>query len=124
LNPIIEAIIPPFDKHNAQIKEEDNNMFGVGLILKSLLGHLLLHNSLYFKNYPSHNPCIDPLAWWWTHEVQFLNVILLAKHIFEIPRSQIETKRAFNLVGVLIILRCYHLQVENLDRIIKVTKKE
>jgi hypothetical protein len=49
---------------------------------------------------------------------------LLAKHIFEILRFQIETKRVFNLVGDLIILRCYHLQVENLDRIIRVTKKE
>jgi hypothetical protein len=34
LNPIIEAIIPPFDKHNVQIKEEDNNMFGVGAYIK------------------------------------------------------------------------------------------
>jgi hypothetical protein len=41
LNPTIEAIIPPFDKDNTQIKEEDNNIFGVGVILKSLLGHLL-----------------------------------------------------------------------------------
>jgi hypothetical protein len=34
LIPIIEAIIPPSDKHNAQIKEEDNNIFGVGVYIK------------------------------------------------------------------------------------------
>jgi hypothetical protein len=33
LNPIIEAIIPPFDKHNVQIKEK-NNMFGVGAYIR------------------------------------------------------------------------------------------
>jgi hypothetical protein len=85
---------------------------------------LLLQSSLYFTNYLSHNLCIDPLAWWWTHEVQFLNVVFLAKQIFEIPKFQIEIERMFNLVGVLIILRCYHLQVENLDKIIRVTTKE
>ncbi len=30
LNPTIEAIVPPFDEHDVQIEEEDNNMFGVG----------------------------------------------------------------------------------------------
>ncbi len=36
--------------------------------------------------------------------------------------SQIETKCVFNLVGVLTTLKHYHLQVENMDRIIMVVK--
>jgi hypothetical protein len=42
----------------------------------------------------------------------------LAKEIFGILGSQIETKLVFCLVGVLIALRHCHLQVENMDHII------
>jgi hypothetical protein len=49
-------------------------------------------------------------------------VVFLAKQILGIPRSQIETKRVFSLVIVLIILQRCQLQVENLDRIIKIVK--
>jgi hypothetical protein len=62
--------------------------------------------------------CVDPLVWWQTHEAQFPNVNFLAKQIFGILGSQIEIKRVFNLVKVLIALRCCHLQMENLDHII------
>ncbi len=58
LNPINETIVPPFDKHDVQIEEEDN-MFGVGAsILKSLLGHLLMQSSFYFESYIAHNLCV------------------------------------------------------------------
>jgi hypothetical protein len=36
---------------------------------------------------------------------------------------KLKQKRVFNLVGVLITLKCCHLQVENLDRIIILVKK-
>jgi hypothetical protein len=62
--------------------------------------------------------CVNPLAWWKTHESQFQNVNFLTKQVFGIPRSQIETKRVFNLASVLIALRHYYLQVQTLDQII------
>jgi hypothetical protein len=56
------------------------------------------------------------------HEGQFLNVGFLAKQIFGILSSQIKTKWAFSLVGVLIALRQYHLQMDNMDWIITIVK--
>jgi hypothetical protein len=49
-------------------------------------------------------------------------VAFLAKQIMGILSSQIEIKWVFSLVGVLITLRCSHLQLENMDRIIIVVK--
>jgi hypothetical protein len=46
----------------------------------------------------------------------------MAKQIFGIPRSQIETKRVFNLARILTTLQRCHLHVENLDRIITIGK--
>lgn len=67
--------------------------------------------------------CINPLAWWWTHEGQFQNVAaILAKQMLGILGFQVETKRMFSLASVLKTLRCCHLQVENLDKIIIVVK--
>jgi hypothetical protein len=87
LNPINDAIVPPFDKHDVQIEEEDN-MFGVGaFILRGLLGHLLIQSFFYFEGYLTHNLCIDFFVWWWTHEGQFPNVTFLAKQILGIPGS-------------------------------------
>jgi hypothetical protein len=49
LNPINDTIIPPIDKHDVQIEEEDN-LFGVGAsILRTFLKHLLMHNSFILK---------------------------------------------------------------------------
>jgi hypothetical protein len=59
---------------------------------------------------------------WQSNEDQFPNVVFLTKHILGIPRSQIKTKCVLNLVGVLIALQHYRLQVENLDQIIMVVK--
>ncbi len=46
----------------------------------------------------------------------------LANQSFCIPRSDIETKRVFSLVGVWTTLWQFHLQMENLDRIITIVK--
>jgi hypothetical protein len=59
---------------------------------------------------------------WQSHEDQFPNVSFLAKQILGIPRSQIKTKCVLNLVGMLIALQHYYLQVENLNQIIMVVK--
>jgi len=61
--------------------------------------------------------CVNPLAWWKTHESQILNVNFLAKQVFGIPISQIETKIMFNLASVLIAFKRYYLQIQTLDRI-------
>jgi len=67
LNPIIEAIIPPFDKHNAQIKEEDNNMFGVGAYIKEpsralVIAELSLFQKLFIPQSMYRSSClvVDP----------------------------------------------------------------
>ncbi len=52
-----------------------------------------------------------------------MNIGFLAKQIFGILGSQIETQHVFNLSGVLIVLQHCHLQMENLDWIIMVVKK-
>jgi hypothetical protein len=59
--------------------------------------------------------CTNPLAWWKTHEGQFLNVGFLTKQVLGIPRFQIEIERVLNLANVLTILKHYYLQVQNLD---------
>jgi hypothetical protein len=49
-------------------------------------------------------------------------VAFLSNQNFGIPRSHIETKKVFNLVGIWTILQQFHLQVENLDRIITIVR--
>jgi len=48
---------------------------------------------------------------------QFPNIDFLAKQIFKILVSRIETKCLFNLVGVLTTLKCCKLHVKNLTHI-------
>lgn len=60
-----------------------------------------------------------------THEDLFLNVGFFATQILGIPKSQIQTKRKFNLVGVLrTTMKHWHLQMENFDQIIPMTKNQ
>jgi hypothetical protein len=51
-----------------------------------------------------------------------VQIHLHAKQILGIPSSQIKIKQIFSHVKVLTILKRYHLQVENMDRIIIVVK--
>jgi hypothetical protein len=76
--------------------------------------------SLFMRLFISLATRGDPLVWWWIHEIQFPNVSLFVKQILGIPRSHIEIEHVFNLVGVLTSLRCYRLQVDNLNQIITV----
>jgi hypothetical protein len=46
----------------------------------------------------------------------------MVKQILSILKSQIETKKMFNFIGVLTFLRHYCLQTENLDQIITMAK--
>ncbi len=88
------------------------------------LSHALVVGELSLFRRLSISPttCVDPLAWWWIHEIPLPNVSFLGKQILGILGSQIENKRVFNLVGVLTTLRCYRLQEDNFDRIIIMVK--
>ncbi len=55
-----------------------------------------------------------PLQWWEKHESMFPTIGFLV--------HQIETKRIFSLVGILINLRRYRIQLENLEKLIFVNK--
>ncbi len=63
-----------------------------------------------------------PLQWWGKHEAMFLTIGFLARQILSIVGSQIKTKRIFSLVGILTNLRRCHLQSENLEILIFVSK--
>jgi hypothetical protein len=96
--------------------EKDNNIFGVGTSMEESSCTLVVGELSLFKNlFITPITCVDPLASWRIHETQFPNVNFLTKQILGIPRSQIETKHVFSLVGVLIALKRYRLQVDNLD---------
>ncbi len=58
------------------------------------------------------------------HENQFPNVSFLVKQILKIPKPHIEIECVFSLTGVLTILRCCKLQVDNLDQIIAMLKNQ
>jgi hypothetical protein len=78
--------------------------------------------SLLRKLSISSSTCANPLTWWWMHEGQFLDMSFFANQILGILSSKIETKQVFNLVGVLIALKCCHLQVDNMDWILIIVK--
>jgi hypothetical protein len=54
---------------------------------------------------------VDPLTLWQTHEGQFPNIAFLAKQILGILGFHIETKRVFNLVGVLMRRSCLQVKI-------------
>ncbi len=88
----IEAIV---------VEEKDNNIFGVGAFIEKFSCALVVGKLPIFKRlYVVLVACIDPLAWWHIHDIQFPNVGFLAKYILEISGSHIEIKHVFNLVGV------------------------
>jgi hypothetical protein len=65
---------------------------------------------LIFKHYQVDVKDIKcSLQWWEKHESMFLTFCLCVRQILGIIRSQIETKRIFSLVGILISLRRRHL---------------
>jgi hypothetical protein len=91
-------------------------MFGVGASMEKNSWALITKElSLFWRLAIPPPMCVDPFSWWKTHEGQFSSVGILAKQVIGIPRSQIETKIMFDLVGVLTSSRHCHLQVQNLD---------
>lgn len=56
-------------------------------------------------------------------KVNFQMLASLANKFFRILRFQIDTKKMFSLASVLIVLRHWCLQVQNLDQIISIINK-
>ncbi len=62
------------------------------IVLKELVG---------FWQFPIDvKSCKCALSWWCKKKHKFLNIVLLAQHIFGIPINQIETKHIFSIVGI------------------------
>ncbi len=116
LNPTIVVFVAPCDGLIVQVEKEDDNMFGViNSMQESSWAFVAIDFSLFERLSILHSMLVNPLALWQTCKGQFLNVGFLAKQIFGIPKSSIETKIMFSLDGVLTALRHYCLQVESLD---------
>jgi hypothetical protein len=64
-----------------------------------------------------------PLQWSEKHESMFPTFCLCVREILGIVGSQIETKRIFSLVGILINLRRCHYNQMFLDKLIFINKK-
>jgi hypothetical protein len=102
VNPIVKACTST--NHNDL--EKKGNMFKVGTPFKESSRALVTkESSLFMKLSIPPSASKNPLVCWHNYEGQFSNVAFLAKQILSISRSQIETKRIFSLVGVLIALR-------------------
>jgi hypothetical protein len=71
--------------------------------------HGLLKNELGLFHHLPLKPkdCLLPLTWWKSHEIQFPNESFVATQIFEIPTSEIEIERTFNIARMLKSLWCY-----------------
>ncbi len=63
-----------------------------------------------------------PLQWWQKHEAMFLTIRFLAQQILGIVGSQIEIEMIFYLTEILTNLKKCCLQIENLEKLIFVSK--
>jgi hypothetical protein len=63
-----------------------------------------------------------PLEWWEKHESLFSTITFLAHQILAIVGFQIEIERTFSLARIFTNLRRCHLQSNNLDNFIFVSK--
>jgi hypothetical protein len=82
---------------------------------------------LAFKQYQVNGKDIKcPLQWWEKHETMFPTIGFLAHQILRIYSSQIEIKIILYLIGILINLKEWFLQLNNskkLDKLVVVNKK-
>ncbi len=120
LHPLVE-----FEKGVEQNVEEDMSLDIFEMIASTSEPATKLVNKilLIFKCYQVYVKDIKcPLQWWKKHENMFLTFGFCARQILRIVGSQIETKRIFSLVGILINLRRYCLQLKNLNKLIFVNK--
>ncbi len=76
--------IDGLDRTTIKIGKEDTNIFGVGISMEESSCAIVTRRLfLFWRLYIPLSKCVDPLAWWWTHESQFPNVDFLAKQFFK-----------------------------------------
>ncbi len=92
------------------VEENETDMFGVGASMEKISWALITRELFLFWRLAIPPPmCVDPFAWWKTHEGQFPSVGILAKQVLGILGFQIEIEIMFGLVGVLTTSRHCHL---------------
>jgi len=68
-----------------EIEEEDVKIFGVGTSMEeSSYAFVVRKLSLFWRLSIPLSKCVNPLAWWWSHECQFPNVGFTTKNILKI----------------------------------------
>jgi hypothetical protein len=111
------------DPIDALVVTNRNSIFGQvtsnGATLQGLLKNEI---SLFHHLHVKLEHYLLLLTWWKSHELQFPNISFVARKILKILGSQIETKRIFNIVGVLTSLCHCRLGVENLDKFVIIMK--
>lgn len=63
-----------------------------------------------------------PFKWWEEYEIMFPTIGFLVHKILGIVESKIEMEMIFSLTRMLINLRRFHLQLDNLEKFIFVSK--
>jgi hypothetical protein len=94
LNPIVQACaieVVGFVYGFGDFNEKDNNIFSMGAFMEESSHALVVGElSLFKRLYVTPITCVDPLAWWWIHETQFINVCFLAKKILGISGHKLK----------------------------------
>jgi hypothetical protein len=99
------------------------NIFQMTIRNRELAKELVIKELLDFRRFHVDVKNIKTfLLWWENHHSRFLVVGLLARHILGIVGFQIGMEDIFSLVGILINLRRCHLQLENLEKLIFVSR--
>jgi len=90
--------------------------------IEELVMGLIKTELSFFKKIVLPIDPFSPFAWWEEHEQQFPNLVYLAWQVMGIVRSQIKTKGIFNTTKVITFLKCCHLGIENLDKLVLIMK--
>jgi len=94
LNPTIDGLIEGTTLVNSIFRAMTSNVTTCTCYLKNELG-LFCHLHVKPKDF------ILLLIWWKSHEAPFPNASFMVRQILRIPRSLIEIKRIFSIVGML-----------------------
>jgi hypothetical protein len=97
-------------------------VFGSLAFTKKVAMGLITIELLLFRRTAMPIDLFSPFIWWAKHEQQFSNLTYLAQQVMGIVGSQIETKRIFNMVGVITSLKRCQLGIENLDKLVTIMK--
>jgi hypothetical protein len=77
---------------------------------------------MFFKEPIVPNKTFHHLNWWVKHKHQFPNIGFVACEVMRLWGYKIKTKKIFNKVGIIIPLKCCHLEIKNLDNLVVIMK--